>query len=574
MLRFLRIRDFALIRNLEVEFGEGLTVLTGETGSGKSIIVDALGLLLGARSSPEMVRSGCETAVLEGVFATELETVADQLASAGIDAGEDTLLIRREISAGGRGRVFVNNSLATLTLLKSIGSVLADIHGQQDHQALLDLSCHLNWLDRSGGHEAAVQELRAGYRQMLDVASRLDALALDEQERQRLLDILRFQVEEIRRAGIKPGEKEELENERSVLANREKVFALANEAYALLYENENSITGQVGRLARVLEELSELDSGWAAHLDALRESLYRLEDLSYAARDYTGNLDFSPERLDQVERRLSDLERLSAKYGKSMEDVLAFAEKCERRLDELISSSDTSARLQEELDALLKRYLELAENLSTRRRKHAARLGREIRKEFRALALEKADLSVSFRPRDKSGPAARGRIPAYCGPDGVDQVEFLLAPNAGEEMKPLARIASGGELSRIMLSIRALCSGGETGKTLVFDEIDAGIGGRVAEVVGRRLREVSVHNQVLCVTHLPQIAAYAQAHLSVRKETVGTRTETSVELLDEAARVQEMARMTGGEVITDTTRRHAREMLEHAAKDARRELQA
>jgi DNA repair protein RecN (Recombination protein N) len=574
MLRFLRICDFALIRNLEAEFGDGLTVLTGETGSGKSILVDAFGLLVGARSSPEMVRTNCEAAVLEGVFSVENSIVAEQLGAAGIDSEEDSLLIRREISISGRGRVFINNALATLTLLKSIGVALADIHGQQEHQALLDLSTHLKWLDRYGGNETAVQELRQLHGRMREIALKLNALAMDEQERQRLLDILRFQVEEIRRANMRPGEKEELENERSILSNREKIFALANESYALLYESEHSIMGQVDRLTRIIQQLAEFDSSWAGHLESFRESLYRLEDLAYVARDYTGSIDFSPERLDQVERRLSDLDRLSAKYGKSTEEVLLFADQCEKRLEELVSSSDTSIRLCEELDATLKRYLELAEKVSSKRRKDGARFEREIRKEFQALAMERMDLGVRFHPREMSGSIAQGRIPAYCGPDGVDQVEFLLASNAGEERKPLARIASGGELSRIMLSIKSLCGGGEKGKTLVFDEIDAGIGGGVAEVVGKRLREVSAHGQVLCVTHLPQIAAYAREHFRVRKEPVGERTETFIERLDDAARVQELARMTGGEVVTETARRHAREMLEHAGKGSRRETRA
>ncbi|MGA2260128.1 MAG: DNA repair protein RecN [Acidobacteriota bacterium] len=574
MLRFLRIRDFALIRNLEIEFGDGLTVLTGETGSGKSIIVDAFGLLVGARSSQDMVRTNCDTAVLEGVFSVEDGSVAEQLTPAGIDGDEDSILIRREISTSGRGRVFINNSLATLSLLKSIGGALADIHGQQEHETLLDLSTHLTWLDRFGSNETAAHELRLLYTQMRETARRLDALAMDEQERQRLLDILRFQVDEIQRANIRPGEKAELENERSVLANREKVFALANEAYALLYESEHAITGQVDRLTRVIQQLAEYDSGWTTYLESLRESLYRLEDLAYAARDYTGSIDFSPERLDQVERRLSDLDRLSAKYGKSMEEVLTFGDQCNKRLEELVSSSDTSIRLSEELDILLKRFLELAERLSSKRRKDGARLEREIRNEFHALAMGKMDLSVRFRPRERPGSVSQGHIPACCGPGGVDQVEFLLAPNEGEEIRPLAKIASGGELSRIMLSIKALCGGGEKGKTLVFDEIDAGIGGRVAEAVGKRLREVSVHNQVLCVTHLPQIAAYAQDHFNVRKDIVGARTETFVERLDRAARVGELARMMGGEVITETTRRHAQEMLDHAGKETGRESRA
>ncbi len=305
MLRFLRIRDFALIRKLEVEFGEGLIILTGETGSGKSIIVDALALLLGNRSSQEMVRSNADVAILEGVFSLDRPKVREQLAAAGIEAADDTLIIRREISAGGRGRVFINNSLATLSLLKSIGSDLADIHGQQDHQALLDLSSHLKWLDRFGGNEARARELGAQYELVRQTEHRLEDLTMNEQERIRLLDILRFQVAEIRHAQIQPQEKEELENERSILGNREKVSALANEAYSLLYENENSILDQLGRLARVLQDLSGFDAGWADHAQGLRESLYRLEDLSYSARDYAGTIDFSPDRLEQVERRLS-----------------------------------------------------------------------------------------------------------------------------------------------------------------------------------------------------------------------------------------------------------------------------
>jgi DNA repair protein RecN (Recombination protein N) len=331
MLRFLRIRDFALIRTLEMEFGDGLTVLTGETGSGKSILVDAFGLLVGARSSQEMVRANCEAAILEGVFSLDNHDAVKRLVDAGIETEDDTLLIRREISTSGRGRVFINNNLATLALLRSIGCDLADIHGQQDHQALLDLATHLEWLDRFGGNEAAAQELRDQYAKVKETASRLDALAMDEQQRQRLLDILRFQVDEIRRADIRPGEKENLENERSILGNREKIFGLANEAYALLYESEHSILGQTDRLARVIQHLAEFDSSWNAHLETLRESLYRMEDLSYGVRDYAGGLDFSPDRLEQVERRLADLDRLAAKYGRSMEEVLAFAAQSEQR---------------------------------------------------------------------------------------------------------------------------------------------------------------------------------------------------------------------------------------------------
>ncbi len=571
MLRFLRIRDFALIRALEMEFAEGLTVLTGETGSGKSILVDALGLLVGARSDPGMVRSGCESAILEGMFAVEDSSLAERLAAAGIDLDEEMLLlIRREISAAGRGRVFLNNSLAPLSLLKSIGSGLADIHGQQDNQALADSSGQLAWLDRYGVNESACRAVNEHYAAMREMARRLQALAMDEQERQRLLDILHFQANEIRRAEIRPGEKEELERERSILMNREKVFSLANEAYSLLYESEHSIVSQAERLVRVLQQLAEFDPGWAAHLEALRDSLFRLEDLCFAARNYTENLDFSPDRLNQVEHRLSEFARLASKYGSSMEEVIAFGKQCETRLLELDSSNEMSMRLTQEAAAAFKQYLDLAENLTSKRRRDAAKLEREIRREFRALAMEKMELSVRFRASDRSVPTAPGHIPGWCGPEGLDQVEFLLAPNVGEEMRPLARIASGGELSRIMLAVKTLCKGSETGKSLVFDEIDAGIGGRVADAVGMRLQEVSAHNQVFCVTHLPQIAAYAKEHFSVTKAVVGGRTETMVERLDPAARVQELARMMGGKVVTETTKRHAQELIAYAGKGKNR----
>jgi DNA repair protein RecN (Recombination protein N) len=566
MLRFLRIRDFALIRELEMEFSEGLTVLTGETGSGKSILVDALGFLAGARSDPGMVRTDCPAAILEGVFTVEENAVAERLAESGIDSDDGTLLVRREISAAGRGRVFLNNSLVSLSLLKSIGGALADIHGQQENQALADSSSQLEWLDRYGGNDASSRTVHELYGAMREIARRLQALAMDEQERQRLLDILRFQADEIRRADIRPGEKEELEKERSLLANREKVCSLVSDAYSLLYENENSIVGQTERLVRILQHLVEFDSGWSAHLEALRESLFRLEEVCYVARDYAGNLDFSPDRLNQVEQRLAEFARLCSKYGSSTEAVVEFGKQCEARLAELDSSKETSIQLTQEMDAAWQRYLQAAEALSGKRRRDAGRLERDIKREFRALAMERMELHVDFRARERSARLHPGQVPAWCGSDGLEHVEFLLAPNVGEEMRPLARIASGGELSRIMLAIKTLCKGNEKGKSLVFDEIDAGIGGRVADAVGRRLREVSAHNQVFCVTHLPQIAAYATDHFSVLKAVVGGRTETRVERLDSAARVQELARMMGGKVVTETTQRHAQELIAYAGR--------
>ncbi len=562
MLRQLRVRDFALIRELEVDFEAGLNLLTGETGSGKSIVVDALGLLGGDRASPEMVRSGAGLALVEGAFEVGADSeVLRTLNEAGIPCNEDLVLLRREISSAGRGRVFINDSLATLALLRSVGEKLVDIHGQHDRQMLLDLSAHLGWLDRFGSNATAVAAVRDLYQRLRDTDHRLESSRLDEQERLRRVDVLEFQVGEIRRIDPRPEEKENLETEKRILMNRERILSIASEAYGLLYENEASALSLLNRLNRLLQDLESMDSRWTPHRDGLQEAQFRLEELSYAVRDYAADIDFSPGRLDQVEQRLSDLDRLAKKYGESISAILEFAERAERELQELLSYEETSRALEKDIAAQLEEYAAVAAQLSKKRHGDGSRLERELRKEFRSLAMDKMELQVLFH---RSESDFGGRIPAVYGPSGMDRVEFQVSPNKGEEMKPLARIASGGELSRIMLAIRAICGSMDPEKTLVFDEVDAGVGGRAAEALGRRLLEISRGNQVLCVTHLPQIAAFADQHYSVEKGVVGSRTETSIRALDGPGRVEELARMLGGMVITDTSRRHAMEMLKQS----------
>lgn len=563
MLRLLRIRNLALIKELEIEFGPGLNLLTGETGSGKSILVDALGLLLGERSSQEMIRSDCDTAVLEGVFEIDrCPQVVAALAESGFEPEDGCLLIRREISLSGRNRVLVNNHLATVSLLKSLGDKLADIHGQQDQRSLLDLSTHLEWLDDFGGNAALLEEVRARYRSLRETARQLASMEGSEQERLRRIDILQFQIDEIRSVSPQEGEEELLETERNILSNRERILSLATEAYTLLYESESSILREISRLERIFSELERYDRSLAAHRETLQDCRYKLEDVAYAARDYTAGTDFSPERLEQVHQRLYALEKLRKKYGSSSGHILEYLDRCAKELDELLSYAESSAKLSEQLRADLESYRTVADRLSHKRRKDAQRLEQEIRKEFAALAMEKMEMRVQFEP-PPDGPQV-GPIPAGYGSDGIDRVEFLIAPNRGEEMRPLAKIASGGELSRLMLAIKSLCGSDAADRTLVFDEVDTGIGGRVAEAVGKRLRDIAAGNQVLCVTHLPQIAAFAENHFSVHKEDVGGRTETVVRRLDEAARIQELSRMLGGETITPTTRRHAQEMLAYS----------
>ncbi len=570
MLRVIRIRNLALIRDLQIEFDRGLNLLTGETGSGKSILVDALGLLLGARSSQEMIRTDCDTAVLEGMFEIESRGSASRLIEeAGFENEDNTLLIRREISVSGRNRIFVNNRMATLSLLKSLGERLADIHGQQDQRSLLDLSTHREWLDYYGNNESLLGEVREIYRKLRATSQQIESLESSEQERLRRIDMLRYQIDEIR--GINPGpdEKEELETERNILTNREKILAASTEAYGILYEGEASILSRMNRLERILEELSTFDRGWGAHQEALQDCKYKLQDLSYMARDYAARSDFSPDRLDQVHQRLHALEKLTKKYGASCREILGFLDKCQSELQEILAYTERSECLSRQFDAEAEAYRRCAEKLSAKRRQDAVRLESEIGREFKALAMERMKLHVRFGTQEEGQDQTR--FPASYGLHGMDRVEFLLAPNKGEEMRPLAKIASGGELSRLMLSIRSLCRNEESDKTFVFDEVDAGIGGRVAEAVGRRLRSIAEENQVLCVTHLPQIAAFARCHFSVRKEVVDGRTETIVKTLSDTERIQELSRMLGGETITRTARDHAQEMLEFAAKDGKKQ---
>ncbi len=569
MLRSVRIRDFALIHSLEVELGTGLNLLTGETGSGKSIVVDALGLLVGRRSSPEMVRSGCTSAIVEGCFGFDLSgPIPGILEHSGIPREDDLLLVRREITAGGKSRVFINDSLTTLALLRTIGDNLADIHSQQDQQSLLESPAQLDWLDRFGKNSALVAPVRDSYRKLAGIARRLDELRMDEQERLRRIDVLEFQINELRSAQLLPNEREDLESERKILTNREKLFALSSEGYAILHEHESSLLIQARRLERIVQELSSYDSTWLAYYEPLTDSFFKLEDLAAAMRDYTSHLDFSPERLNQIEERLSDLAKLGRKYGDSFESMTTYMEKCEQQLEQLMSHTSASKELAAQFEREAENYLSLAQQVSDKRKSDAALLALQIRREFEALAMEKMELQVRISARLQQRVSTG--MPAHYGPDGLDHVEFFITPNKGEEMKPLTKIASGGELSRIVLAIKSLCGGGEPGRTLVFDEVDVGIGGRVAEAVGKRLRKLAEENQVLCVTHLPQIAAFAEHHYYVSKEVIGSRTETGVKPLDQDGRAEELARMLGGQTITEITRRHAREMLNQSADLSRK----
>ncbi|MEJ2110373.1 MAG: DNA repair protein RecN [Acidobacteriota bacterium] len=568
MLRLLRIRNFALIKELEIEFGHGLNLLTGETGSGKSILVDSFGLLLGNRSSQEMIRTNSDSAVIEGMFEIQREDpVLGILADAGFEDEENILLIRREISSVGKNRIFINGHLATLNLLKMLGENLADIHGQQDQKSLLDLSTHLEWLDYFGDNDGLVQEVGSRFKSLQETSQLLGRFEAEKQETLHRMDMLEFQLDEIKRVDPLPNEIEELEKERAILSNSERILELSTGIYASIYENETSFLAGMRRLEHLIEELQRYDESWAQHREALEECMYRLEDIAMASRDYASRCDFNPDRLEKVQNRLFSLEKLVKKYCTTGVDLLEFADECRRELETLKSSTGTAEELSKRFESEMHQYRQVALKLSNKRHEDAVKLEKSIKKEFAALAMPGMKLRVRFH--DTNTDTGNAGIPRAYGLRGIDRVEFFIAPNAGEDMRPLAKIASGGELSRLMLAIKSLCGKENTGKSLVFDEVDSGIGGRIAEAVGKRLQKLSQTNQVFCVTHLPQVAAFAHNHFSVSKSLLDDRTETRVSALNSNDRIQEISRMLGGEVITETTRRHAREMLESSEEFGR-----
>ncbi len=561
MLKLLRINNIALIPWLELELGPGLVLLTGETGAGKSIVIDALGLLLGDRASPDLIRTGEERAAVEGVFA--LEGAAGLLDERGLPSDGEELLIRREVHANGKGRASVNGALVPVSVLRDIASQVAVIHGQHEPQGLLDAETHLDILDHFAGGETG-RPLAEFYRDLRAAEAALERLHGDRREAERRREMLEFQATEIGKAELVPGEEEALRLEKARQANAGRLATLSGEAYALLYDEETAALGQLGQVFRRLEELAAIDTGFQPYLDGKASLLAPLEDLALRLRDYRETLEVSPGRLDEIESRLAQIERLKKKYGASVEDVIAFGESCRRELEALGTPEEQERVLEERRAGAASAYLERARVLSKRRRASALELRRRVQAELGELAMEKTRFEVGFTPADAEQAAAN---PAGWTERGLERAEFLLSPNPGEELRPLARIASGGELSRLMLALKSVAGDDAPGLTLVFDEVDAGIGGRVAEVVGRKLKTIAARQQVLCVTHLPQIAAFADQHLAVRKRVEHGRTSTLVDGLGEDGRIEEVARMLGGETITATGREHAREMLKRNLRD-------
>ena len=546
MLRFLRIRHLAVIEAVEIEFEPGFNVLTGETGAGKSILVEAVGLLLGGRASSDLVRTGEAQAAIEAIFE---------------EADGRELIVRREITNQGRSRSFINGALATAAALRDLSVRFVELHGQHEHQALLDPLTHLPLLDHYADLSPLTVRVSAAWDHVRTLRDRLERSRMDTREKAARLDLITFQLGEIEKAAPKPEEDDELAATKLVLASAERIQRLCREGYAALYEQDEAVLAGLGGVWKRVSELASIEPQFTPYLEARDSIKSQLEDLAFFLRRYGDAADASPARLQQVEDRLALLERLKRKYGPTLRDVIEKGDTLERERTLLTLGGERADELQQALATASEEYLSLARDLSGQRRQAARRFARELESLLAELAMARTRFEVRFN---------EGELPEAAWSDrGIDQAEFFVSPNPGEDLRPLARIVSGGELSRVMLALKTLAaSDTAAGKTLIFDEVDAGIGGRVADVVGTRLRALGTTFQVLCITHLPQIAARGTTHFLIEKRIKGERTVTSVEHLDEPGRVEELARMIGGSAVSEGVRASARELLQAAETSA------
>jgi DNA repair protein RecN (Recombination protein N) len=536
MLRFLSIQHLAVIESVEIDFDAGLNILTGETGAGKSILVEAVGLLLGARASSDLVRTGEDLATIQAIF----------------DSGGEEIIVRREITATGRSRAFVNGALATAGALRDLASRLIEMHGQHEHQGLLVPESHLDLLDAYAGLEDLRAEVSASYQRMGALRAERDTLRLDERQKLARVDLLTFQRDEIARAAPRSGEDATLEAERHVLANAGRLVQLSGDAYQALYEQDGAVLSGLAAVWKRVAELAALDPRASVYLDTRSAIQSQLEDLAYFLRDYVEGIDASPGRLQDVEDRLALLERLKRKHGPTLDDVIAHAAQCERQLVTLASADERAAEVDRDFHRAEDEYRTRAAALSVKRQAAAPRFAADVIAVATGLAMQRLRFEVRF-----DTPAGE----PHWGPKGLDIAEFFVSPNPGEDLRPLARIVSGGELSRLMLAIKTVTAHKGRGATLIFDEVDAGIGGHTADVVGRRLQSLGSDYQVLCITHLPQIAAHGDVHFLIAKAVRGGRTTASVTRLGVEDRRLEIARMIAGEKPSDRVIASARELL-------------
>ena len=553
MITSLRIRDLATIEDLEVNFKEGFSILTGETGVGKSIIIDGIKLALGEKGSPEIVRTGKEEASVEAIFLLPQQRIEDKT-----DAQPEEIFIQRSISRQGAGKGYMNGVLVPVKKLKEISPFLIDIYGQNDHVFLLHVENHLNYLDYYANAFPLREEVARTAQELKKLLKEKRELELKAQERERRLDFLDFQIKEIGKADLKGNEEEILRQERTILKNAEKIRSLVEKALSLSYEEENSISSLLGKLQPIVKELSEFDPTIKDTHEAITQLSIVMRELS----DYLLKLSekdiMTPENLEKIEERLSHIENLKRKYGASIPEILASLERAKKEHEELSSSKEKLEDLDGLIEKTYKAYTEKAEKLSRVRREKAKELEKNLLREISLLGMKKSRFKIKIETTPLS-PKEMEKVKE----SGTEEVEFLISPNPGEDLRPLHKIASGGELSRIMLALKSIGKEEERLKTLVFDEIDSGIGGNTAEFVARKLSQLALQHQIICITHLPQIASFASHHYKISKKIDKERTFTIVKKIDFEERVAEIARLMSGSRITEISLQNAREMLTH-----------
>jgi DNA repair protein RecN (Recombination protein N) len=578
MLEELNIADFAIIDRLAVRLEPGFNVLTGETGAGKSIIIDAVGAVLGGRTSSEVVRTGSKAARVEAIFSLDDEDVLAAVSRALadydlLDPDEQTLILAREISATGRSVARINGRAVPVSVLGDLGGLLVDIHGQSEHLSLFKVSGHVDLLDRYGGTMPRRQRVAESVGRLRAVQAEEERLRAARRDAARRLDLLQYQVQEIADANLRPGEEEEIEAERTVLANADRLATLAQGALAYLSEGadgEISALDLLNRAVQALGDLARIDASQSALLENLNSALYGVEEASHDLARYAANIEADPARLAALEERLTLLHNLKRKYGETIEEVIAFGERAAAEQEELLHAEDRLEALAAEAEALREVIGREAAALSAARHVAAEDLARRVEGQLADLNMQRARFAIALDWRDdpRGVPVPERGSRYACDETGLDRVEFLISPNPGEALKPLARIASGGEASRLMLALKTILSEVDHTPTLIFDEVDTGVGGRSGAVVGEKLRALGLAHQVICITHLPQVAALGDYHLRIEKQIVDERTRTAVFPLAEQERVDEIASMLGGVPITETARQNARELLARGREEA------
>ncbi|NLM75154.1 MAG: DNA repair protein RecN [Clostridiaceae bacterium] len=557
MLVQLQIENVAIIEKLIISMSKGFNVLTGETGAGKSILIDSLGALLGSRISRELIRSGANKATVEGIFLYENNEIDTLLESYGIEPQEDgTLIISRTFTEYGKNICRINGSLVTVSVLKEIGEKLVDIHGQHDNQSLLRPETHIEILDLYAGSE--LEKVKNEYKTVLEgyraLNKRLKSLTGEDRERERTMDMLRYQIKEIERAGIYPGEDEELEQQSRILSHAEEIISSFSKAYSWIYGDdsyEESALDKVSMSVNAIEEVENIDSQYGSICTSLREVEEKLKDISTEMRYIRDSIEYDPEVHKSIEERISLIQELKRKYGETIEEILKFLDEAKKRLDEMERSEEIIENIKKEICEKEKILHKLCEKMNGIRKEYGKKLSENITRELSELEMPKTRFEVMIESRPEDGFTE----------DGTDKVEFLFSPNIGENLKPLSKIASGGEMSRVMLGIKSIIADIDAIPTLVFDEIDTGVSGRAASKVGEKLKSVARNHQVICITHHAQIACLADNHYLIQKEEKAGRTLTNVEWLDQQGRENEITRLLSGEHATETARNLARELL-------------